>query len=128
MAETEFASHLTATDHPAPRACSIRIKDSFLNYALSDGLKAALSEAVAARIAGGTRAFVLDLSCVTVMDSCGLSALISVKKIVDAAGGRTILVALSPMILRLFTITKLDRVFEIHADERAAFAALAKKA
>ena len=122
---TDAVSRISVRDHTEAGVSSIRIEDAFLNYALSDELKSGLKGLCGRRIAAGTRGFVLDLSAVTVMDSCGLSVLISVKKAIEADGGRIGLAGLSPMIRRLFEITKLDRVFEIHADVASAVAALA---
>ena len=46
------------------------------------------------------------------------------QKQVESEGGRVHLASLSPMIRRLFEITKLERVFDIHDDEATAVAAL----
>ena len=125
--KADLAAHLTAED-AGEGVCTLRIKDALLNYAMCDELKRGLVELCRARVKDGARGFVVDLSRVTVMDSGALSALISVKKLVEEEGGRMNLFALSPMIRRLFEITKLDRVFEIHPDERTAVAALAAAA
>ena len=125
MTETDIAMHVSVAEAPLPGVCTVRIRDSFLNYAMSDALKRSLKDLCHERISGGVRGFAVDLSPVTVMDSCGLSVLISVKKLVEGEGGRMSLFALSPMIRRLFAITKLDRVFEIHDDETSAVSALA---
>jgi anti-anti-sigma factor len=122
----DLSAHLVAED-AGDGVCTMRIKDALLNYAMGDDLKRGLLAVCRGRVAAGTTSFVFDLSRVTVMDSGGLSALISVKKLVEENGGRMSLFALSPMIRRLFEITKLDRVFEIHADEPGALAALAAK-
>lgn len=110
------------------RVCSILIKDAFLNYAQSDEMKASLKDVCRTKIDAAVRCFVVDLSSVTVMDSCGLSILISIKKMLESEGARIGLASLSPMIRRLFAITKLDRVFEIYDDESAAAAAMAAPA
>ena len=128
MLDAELAEHVTVHDLADRGVSSVRMKDAFLNYALSDELKASLKDVCRRRIDGGIRGFVVDLAAVTVMDSCGLSVLISIKKLVEGEGGRVALSGLSPMIERLFGITKLDRVFEIHADEAAAVAALSPPA
>ena len=128
MQESELALHVSAADTANCAVCAVRIKDAFLNYSLSDELKTGLKDVCCKRIAAGTRAFVFDLGAVTVMDSCGLSVLISLKKFVEGEGATLCLIGLSPMMERLFAITKLDRVFEIHADERTAVAVLAQPA
>ncbi len=126
MLDTELSDHAVVLELAGGAVTAIRLKDAFLNYALSNELKASLKDLCRRRIEAGTRGFVVDLAAVTVMDSCGLSVLISMKKLVEAEGARVALAGLSPMILRLFAITKLERVFEIHADQAAAVAALVK--
>jgi anti-sigma B factor antagonist len=119
----DLSAHIVAED-AAPGVCTLRIKDALLNYAMGEDLKRGLVGVCRARVGAGTRGFVFDLSRVSVMDSGGLSALISVKKLVEEQGGRMSLFALSPMIRRLFELTKLDRVFEIHDSEAQALSAL----
>ena len=51
------------------------------------------------------------------LDSCGLSVLISVKKLLDQDGAKLLMAGPSPMIKRLMVITKLDRVFDITAED-----------
>jgi anti-sigma B factor antagonist len=124
MSSTDAAFHLAVTDAPASGLTVMQIKDAFLNYASSDELKTNMKDLCRTRLATGTRAFAVDLSHITVMDSCGLSVLISVKKLVEGEGGRVALFGLSPMIQRLFEITKLESIFDIYADESAAMSAL----
>jgi len=113
MPESHLAHHVTVRDGPGAGVCTIVLKDAFVNYSLADLLKRGLKDLCSEKLQAGVREFVVDLSSVTVMDSCGLSVLISVKKLVDAESGRVCLASLSPMIQRLFTITKLDRAFDI---------------
>lgn len=123
MPNPDLAFHLAVTDIPEAAVSVVQIKDAFLNYASSDELKLNLKELCRERMAAGMRGFAIDLSRVTVMDSCGLSVLISVKKLVEGDGARISLFGLSPMIQRLFEITKLESIFDISADESAAVAA-----
>jgi anti-sigma B factor antagonist len=124
MSETEVESHVVVRQRPEGGVCSLQIRDPFVNYAVSDDLKTTLKTICKAKLDEGVRRFVLDLSFVTVMDSCGLSVLISAKKTVEGEGGRIYMAAASSMLQRLFQITKLDRVFETYPDEEAAAAAL----
>src|SRR5262245_52679196 len=123
MSETALAHHVSVNDAPDGAATTIQIRDSFVNYALSEDLKRDLKDFCHARMRRGVRRFVIDLSTVTVMDSCGLSVLISVKKAVEGGGCRLAISSLSPMIARLLEVTKLDRSFEIHATAQAALSA-----
>ncbi len=124
MVHTDFESHVSVEDAPEAGVCTVQLKDAFLNYALSDELKRTLKELCKERMTRGIRGFVFDLAPVTVMDSCGLSILISVKKMIECDGGRLGLASLSPMIARLFEITKLEQAFDIHVDPPSAFAAI----
>lgn len=126
MQDSELQFRLQVAD--AAGHSTFALKDQFLNYAFSDQLKAALKQLTTERAARGVRSFVVDLTAVNVMDSCGLSVLIGMRKIVEQASGRMIVIAPSPIILRLFAITRLDRVFEIVATADDAADALTKPA
>jgi anti-sigma B factor antagonist len=128
MSDSELQFRLQVVDGPDAAVATFQLKDQFLNYAFSDQLKAALRDLTADRIGKGVRSFVVDLTAVNVMDSCGLSVLIGMRKLVEQVQGRMIVIAPSPIILRLFAITRLDRVFEIVGNEADARAALAKSA
>lgn len=125
MHETELSFHLAVEDAPAESRVTFRVKDQFLNYAFSDQLKDAIKGHTKVRLDRGVSVFVVDLSAVQVMDSCGLSVLIGVRKLIESAGKRMIVIAPSQIILRLFAITRLDRVFEVVAHESECLAALA---
>jgi anti-sigma B factor antagonist len=70
------------------------------------------------RIAELVEQGVLDLSVnleeVGFLDSSGLSALVSGLKRMQEAGGTLSLVCSNEQILKVFTVTGLDRVFTIH--------------
>jgi len=63
---------------------------------------------------------VINLSKVTYVDSSGLATLVEILKNMKAYGGRMRLVGLSQKIKSLFEITKLEKLFEIMADEETA--------
>jgi anti-sigma B factor antagonist len=126
MQDNVLGPHADVTDAGDVTQCTIRLRDAFVNYAFSDQLKGALRDVCSDRLAHGTRRFVVDLTAVNVMDSCGLSVLIGMRKVISGDGGRLVLIAISPILLRLFSITRLDGVFEIVSDAAAAEAALAK--
>jgi anti-sigma B factor antagonist len=62
----------------------------------------------------GVRHLVVDLTAVGFMDSSGLSVLVSVMKRMEDADGRLAIVCSRDPVLKVFTITGLDRVFAIH--------------
>ena len=81
---------------------------------------AAFSEALADAVADGRTAIVLDLTDVEFIDSTGLSVLLNGLRRVTRAKGRMALVCVSPTVLRLFTVTKLDTTFDIVATRAEA--------
>lgn len=67
-------------------------------------------------LAGGAGVRVtVDLSETTFLDSMALGVLLGAKKRLAGVGGELELVVSTPEILRVFEITMLDRVFEIHS-------------
>jgi anti-sigma B factor antagonist len=71
-------------------------------------------------IAAKTPKIVINLSKVTYVDSSGLATLVEILKNMKAYGGRLRLTNLSSKIKSLFEITKLEKLFEIMADEADA--------
>lgn len=59
----------------------------------------------------------LDLSELEFVDAAGLRAVLVVRRLVDARGGRLVLTGLRPLARRLLEITGLDRVLLV--DERS---------
>jgi anti-sigma B factor antagonist len=70
------------------------------------------------------RSVVVDLTEVGFLDSTGLGALVSARASATERGGSLPLVCTHERILKLFTITGLDGVFEIHGTVDEAVAAL----
>lgn len=83
----------------------------------------AFRESLFAHIDGGVRKMVLDLSGVRFVDSSALGALISVLKRMDPLG-KLAIAGVQPAVARLFSITRMDRVFAIHPGAREAVAVL----
>ena len=69
---------------------------------------------------GGHIQLVVDLTDVPFIDSSGLAALVSAFKAVRGAGGAMKLAGLSEQTRTVFTLTRLDRVFEIYPDAAIA--------
>ena len=63
---------------------------------------------------------IINFSKVTYVDSSGLATLVEILKNMRTYGGRMRLTNLSPKIKSLFEITKLEKLFEILADEGEA--------
>ena len=71
----------------------------------------------------GRKKLVLNFSAVNFMSSSALSKLINLHKKVVAAGGSMKLCKISPDIREIFTITNLNRLFDIRKEEADAIAA-----
>lgn len=61
----------------------------------------------------GCRDLVVDLAKVTFLDSTGLGVLVGRLKLVRAQGGGMRILGATERVLKVFTITGLDRVFDI---------------
>ena len=78
-----------------------------------------LREALHGCIDTGKTQLVLDLSAVSFMDSSALGALISAVKKLGPLGGLSIVGSRGP-VARLFSVTRMDRVFALHPSVEAA--------
>lgn len=82
-----------------------------------------LRSAIAKAMKSGARHLTLNLDNVSYIDSSGLGTLIGTHKRIAAAGGTLTVRCSQPRVLRLLTITGLDRVLTIVQDENAGPAA-----
>ncbi|MEO8889603.1 MAG: STAS domain-containing protein [Jatrophihabitantaceae bacterium] len=87
-----------------------------------------LREGVTAQLATDSGAVVVDLSQVAFLDSTGLGALVSARSAAGERGVALPIVCTSARILKLFTITGLDGVFDIHDSVDSALASVAEPA
>jgi len=81
-----------------------------------------LRERLDEHISGGRHHLVVDLEGVTFMDSTGLGVLVGRLKLVRVKGGSLRLACGSERILKVFSITGLDKVFQIFPSVDAALA------
>ncbi len=79
-----------------------------------------LRESIADLVAGGQVDLVVDLAGVDFLDSTGLGVLVGGLKRVREQGGSLKLVCDHERLLKIFAITGLDKVFEIHDSAEAA--------
>lgn len=86
---------------------------------------AVLRDALEALIADGHRQLTLDLSDVTFLDSTGLGIVVGRLKRLARHGGTLTVAAAHERVVRVFTITGLDRLLEIHPDLEGAVRAAA---
>jgi anti-sigma B factor antagonist len=124
--EGELAFRLAADENREGNLLVLTIKDSCLNYSSTDVLKPAMKELIQSAMGRGRTNVVINMRSVGVVDSCGLSVLISMKKQVELAGGKLALVGLNGMIQRLFGVTRLDKAFPTYETQESAVAGLAE--
>ena len=84
-----------------------------------------LREGITAQLGSDARAVVVDLTQVAFLDSTGLGALVSARTAAGEKGVALPIVCTSARILKLFTITGLDGVFDIHESVDSAVASVA---
>lgn len=84
-----------------------------------------LRERLDEHISEGRTHLVVDLTDVSFMDSTGLGVLVGRLKLVRVTNGSLQLVCASERILKVFSITGLDKVFQIFASVDDALAATA---
>jgi len=94
--------------------------DVYSAPALNDGLNALLDS--------GAEAVVVDLTQVAFLDSTGLGVLVAARTTARDAGSALPIVCDHARILKLFKITGLDSVFEIHPSVDAAVQSLGHQA
>lgn len=90
-----------------------------IDLATQGQLRAQLNELIVA----GKVNLVLDLSGVSFVDSTGLGALIGARRRVHAFNGSLALVIPNESVMKVFAITGLVKVFDIHDTLDAALAA-----
>lgn len=95
----------------------LRVNEARLDAARAPGFRDALIR----RVEAGHGAMVLDLSAVEFMDSSGLGALVSCLKRMGTRGSLAV-VGAKGAVARLFQLTRMDRVFSLHADVDTAVA------
>ncbi len=79
-----------------------------------------LRDKITELVAAGTYRIVIDLQAVEFLDSTGLGVLVGGLKKVRAHDGSLKLVCSQERLLKIFRITGLSKVFEIHDSEAAA--------
>lgn len=68
----------------------------------------------------GWKQILLNFANVEYLSSAALGKLITLNKKVQQAGGKLVLCGISPQIIEVFEITKLDKFFKIMKDEQKA--------
>ncbi|MGR3469066.1 MAG: STAS domain-containing protein [Shimia sp.] len=106
---------LTSSDTPGARI--VKVHDARIDAAVAIRFK----DEMRAVGQGAPGRVVLDLSAVTFIDSSGLGAVVAAKKVL-APDNELELASLTPLVDKVFRLTRMDRVFAIHADPTTALA------
>jgi len=91
-----------------------------IDISCSPDLKKAFDKLISQK----TPKIVIELSKVGYVDSSGLATLVGILKNMRSYGGKMRLAGMSSKIKSLFEITKLDKLFEIMANEEEAIIGL----
>lgn len=108
LLETEQCEH----------ALVIHVKEDRLMANLAAEFRTSIAEIVDT----GNDSIILDLSQVRFLDSSGLGAIVSVRKMVGPKG-TLLLCGLTEQVEAVFRLTRMDTVFEIFDDRNLALAA-----
>ena len=107
--------HIDVTEHDGYTVLS---PQGEIDYATGPQLKEAITDALVA----GKVHLVIDLHAVDFVESTGLGALIGGRRRARALNGSLSLVCAETPVLRVFRVTGLDKVFEIHDSVDSAIA------
>ncbi len=109
-------------------ALQVVLKDSVLDFEASKLLKERLEELLRDFLVDGHRSFLLDVTAVTSIDSCGVGVLIAAHHQVGAAGGRLAVVGASAFVLKVLKMMSLDRFLVLAANKDEALEAVLEDA
>jgi anti-sigma B factor antagonist len=90
---------------------------------LDAAVATSFKDAASAALASQPPRAIIDLHTVDFIDSSGLGALVSVLKSLGA-GAQLALVGLAPQACTIFKLTRMDKIFVLHATVDQAVAAL----
>ena len=108
---------MNVTEETRGHVLVLRVMEARLDASRAPALRNELIR----RVDEGHSDLVLDLSSVNVMDSSGLGALVSCLKRMGARGSIAI-VGAKGSVARLFSLTRMDRVFSMQPDVDTAVA------
>lgn len=92
--------------------CVLTIQEERVDAHNSEELKTTLLQL----IENGENRIAVQLANVRFIDSSGLGALLSANKHIALKSGKLALTNIQKQVLSMFELTRLNRVFEIHAD------------
>lgn len=86
---------------------------AYLSGEVTSADAADVNDALREFVEGPTGRLAIDLSQLKMIDSSGLAALINLVNRARLSGGRVVLVAPSPFVASVFSVTRLDTWFDI---------------
>jgi len=110
----------TATVVAAGAAVRIDVPESNLDFDATDVLKAPLHDVLANYLGEGHRSFVLDLTVVERIDSCGVGLLIGLHHQAVSAGGTLVVVVPSHFVRKVLRMMRLDRFLDLETTPERA--------
>ncbi|MGR3492046.1 MAG: STAS domain-containing protein [Shimia sp.] len=105
------------TTSETPGARIVKVHDARIDAAVAIRFK----DEMRAVSVGAPGRVVLDLGEVAFIDSSGLGAVVAAKKVL-APDNELELASLTPLVDKVFRLTRMDRVFTIHPDPSTAVA------
>ncbi|HLA78963.1 MAG TPA: STAS domain-containing protein [Vicinamibacteria bacterium] len=99
----------------------VRVKEAKLTY---PNLAAFLTE-VRQLVEGGASKLLIDLAAVTYVDSASIGCLMDIRRLTEDKGGVLKLSGLQPRVETMISMTGVNRIIDIHREEKAALAAFA---
>lgn len=71
-------------------------------------------------LASGAKNIIVNLERVTMVDSSGIGTMIRCHSTISSQGGKLKVVGANSTVRQAFKVTRLDKVFEFHDDEKSA--------
>jgi anti-sigma B factor antagonist len=99
-------------------ALVLRVEESRVDAAVAIQFKGAVMDATK----NAEARVILDMSLVDFLDSSGLGAVVAIMKLL-APATKLELAGLTPIVAKVFRLTRMDQVFAIHSSAEEALAA-----
>jgi anti-sigma B factor antagonist len=99
--------------------------DAVGRFTLTDG-RTHLRDVIHVFSSNGVKRFILKLARVEFIDSYGIGELARSYSVVRQAAGAMKLASVSPKVMEILEISRLNTIFEIYPDENAAIQAFAQ--
>ena len=98
----------------------LTMNDRSLNFYVTDTLKETLKETLNAKIDEGYTSFVLNMSNVKIIDSCGVGLIIAANNLTASRSAKLYLTHIKPFIIKIFEIMRIHKHLHIFETEEDA--------